>query len=172
MPVRGTVTSAAPFVQVSWQEPLSEVFYDQERGGRPIVLTPLDRWLHGWYAESDYEVAKRTAPLTTTIERLRRGPRHDSGTLRQTALERLLWREVKLAEVSAQERLLVQPHVRRALQPTRTHAASNAHPLARGRMPSGPREDARSRRERLRRRSKAADSTAYVYTACVYLAGA
>ena len=154
VPVRGTVTSAAPFVQVSWQEPLSEVFYDQERGGRPIVLTPLDRWLHGWYAESDYEVAKRTAPLTTTIERLRRGPHHENFLLPEETAR-------------AQESLLVQPHVRRALQPTRTHAASNAHPLARGRMPSGPREDARSRRERLRRRSKAADSTAYVYRLCL-----
>ena len=171
VPFRGTVTSATPFVQVSLQPQLitwtTGVGWTKPQlatwttgVGWTKTLTPLDRWLHGWYADSDYEVAKRTAPLTTTIERLRRGPRHDSGTLRQTALERLLWREVKLAEVSAQERLLVQPHVRRALQPTRTHAASNAHPLARGRMPSGPREDARSRRERPRRRSKAADSTA------------
>ena len=75
LPVRGTVTSATLFVQVRLR--------DQRGEYRSVLvrLTPLDCWLHGWYADSDYATAKRTAPLTTAIEWLRRGPHHNSGAL-------------------------------------------------------------------------------------------
>ena len=155
VPERGTVTSATPFVQVILQD---------ERGATwTKTLTPLDCWLHGWYADSDYEVAKRTAPLTTTIERLRRGPQDDSGTPAAA-------RRHNSQAVRAQEQLLVPPHVRR--DPA-AHVATRRF----GRPPacSGPharwgpsRVDAG---ERLRRRlPKAAEPTA-VPTACAYLPG-
>ena len=156
VPFRGTVTSATPFVQVSLQPQLitwtTGVGWTKPQlatwttgVGWTKTLTPLDRWLHGWYADSDYEVAKRTAPLTTTIEQLRRGPHEDSGTPAAA-------RRHNSQAARAQEQLLVQLHVRRGLQrtqqPTRPLGSIAAWMLRR--LPC-----------------KAADSTACAYRLCL-----
>ena len=93
VPFRGTVQTTIPFVKVMWQDRTGEC------GSRPVVLTPLDRWLRGWYADSDYEAAKLNAPFTTSIKRLRR-----------CQLNRPLHHVVR-----DQERLLAPKHVQGAL---------------------------------------------------------